>query len=164
MHNDLEWVSSRTTIFEKVAMPVAFAALGAAFGYNLFVRSGPQGPAPAAVTLWAAASLLCAVWLWKWCIGLKKVGLGSSYLLCSNYLTEIEVSLSDVEAVEFAHVNRRQRAILRLRGETPFGRRILFAPRIPWIPFARDPALERLEAAIAAANGGKRSTLRPPSF
>jgi hypothetical protein len=151
-------LSSRWTPFYKFVLPV-LATGGMCYGaWRAFVHpeqlhlSNGMRPDQAWMIVLALAFVVGGM-IW-WTVGpLKRVELEGDELLVSNYLAEIRVSLSAVEAISGASVTNPKRYTLTFEEPTEFGRRISFMPPMVWSlnPWAEAEEIGELRNAWAEA-------------
>lgn len=151
-------LSSRWTPFYKFVLPVLIAG-GMCYGtWRAYVRPDelrlPNGFAPEYGWLFVVlVGMVVALAIWWSVAPLKRIALDGDELVISNYLTEIRVPLSGVEAVSGRSVTDPKRYTLTFAEPTEFGRQVTFMPPMIWSfnPWAEPEEVGELRAAWAAA-------------
>jgi hypothetical protein len=78
------------------------------------------------------------------CGALKRVHLDGDDLIVSNYIRQIAVPVGDIEDVR-QNIGTKLRSItMQFRHDTPFGRRIVFMPKVSFRLFSEDKIVQRL--------------------
>ena len=152
-------LSSAQTFLVKIVLPTVWL-LGFTMGTgSLFLTGGftdPQGfpPPPEMKWLSLAATVLGGLFLYWFCMRLKRVEIDDHWLYISNFLREIRVSLLDIEEVsENRWINIRPITV-EFRRDTEFGPRIIFMPKTRWWGFWRPhPAVGELESSMRRVRG-----------
>lgn len=107
-------------------------------------------------------AVVVALVIW-WTIGaLKRIDLDGDELVISNYLTEIRVPLSGVEAISGRSVTDPKRYTLTFGEPTEFGRRVSFMPPMVWSfnPWAEPEEVGELRSAWASARDAESKKRR----
>jgi hypothetical protein len=152
-------LSSAQTFLMKFVLPTLWLAGFAAGTVLLFTTGGlsePEGFPPPAEMRWLflGGTVLGGLFLYWYCMRLKRVATDEQWLYVSNYLREIRVPLLDIEEVsENRWVNIRPITV-EFRRETEFGSRITFMPKTRWWGFWRPhPTVDELESAMRRVRG-----------
>jgi hypothetical protein len=106
-------------------------------------QAGDQMPARIeweALPLWFAGS---AFLIW-FCRQIKRVQVDERGLYVSNYWSEVNIPFGEI-----SHLTERawfvpRSVTVHLRRPSAFGDRIVFVPRLQWIPFGPHPVIEEL--------------------
>ena len=99
-------------------------------------------------------TLLGALFFYWSCMRLKRVRLRGDILLISNFETEIEVPLGDVERVSGSLLVNPELVWLRFRRSTEFGTKVVLMPPIRFFHgFTRHPLVEELQEMLYAVSG-----------
>lgn len=146
-------LSSRQTFFAKVVSPavwiggVGFLSLGLFVAEDAFHDQGsPVDPEAKWVLLglWLAGTAFALS-----SIRFKRVRVGERSLQISNYLSEIEVPLTDVVAVRENTWLRTHPVTIEFRRHTAFGNRIVFMPRVRWWYWWQShPVVDEIQGAV----------------
>lgn len=152
-------LSSAQTFLTKFVFPTVWLAGFAAATVFLFKVRGftdPDGfPGPPEMKwLFLGGTVFGGVFLYWFCMRLKRVEIDEQWLYVSNYLREVRVPLGDIEEVtENRWINIRPITV-EFRRETDFGSDIIFMPKSPgWRFWRAHPVVGELEAATRRARG-----------
>ena len=152
-------LSSAQTFLMKFVLPTVWLGMFALITGLLFTTgefSGRDGlPTPPEMKwLFLGATVVGGLFLYWFCMRLKRVAMDEKWLYISNYLREIRVSLRDIEEVsENRWVNIRP-ITLEFRRETDFGATVTFMPKTQWWGFWRaHPVVGELESAMRQVRG-----------
>lgn len=160
-------LSSGVTFWMKVVFPLlwigGFTVGTIASFLEMFRDRVGEPPPPAIGLILLLVTILGAAFLYWWCMRLKRVRLDEEALYVSNYLREIRVPLHQVEDVSENRWINLHPVFIEFRGETGFGPRIVFMPKIRWFSFFRShPAVAEIGEAVARArgerSGGRRTS------
>jgi hypothetical protein len=142
----------------KFVFPVFWIG-GFGLGTTLLFRAGDHlGDRPAPPDMkWVFLPILLVggIFIYWWCVRLKRVVMTDGELRISNYRREIVVPLSDVDEVtENRWVNLHPVTVQFVR-RTDFGYRIVFMPKTrPFALFSSHPIVGELRSAAATAKRG----------
>ena len=153
-------LSSRQTFFAKVLSPVIWIVGVGFVAVGLFVTSdalpGQGRPAPP-----EARWLVLALWLGGCAFTLssmrfKRVRMDEQRLQISNYITEIEVPLTDLVAVSENTWLKTHPVTIELCRHTAFGNRVVFMPKVRWRARWRSPhpVVDEISSAVDRARRG----------
>jgi hypothetical protein len=151
-------LSSSQTFLIKFALGPVWLALFTAgtllmFSGRLTDTDGLM-PAPEVRWLFLGATVAGGLFLYWFCMRLKRVDLDDETLYVSNFFREIRVPLRDIEDVsENRWINIRPITV-EFRRDTDFGSAIIFMPRTRWWKFWRPhPVVGEIESAMRSARG-----------
>ena len=84
----------------------------------------------------------------------KRVRMGERSLYISNYISELEVPLTDLVAVEENTWLKTHPVTIEFRRHTAFGSRIVFMPKVRWrFWWASHPVVAEIASAVDRARG-----------
>jgi hypothetical protein len=149
-------LSSKWTWFYKFALPTLWIGLFAYSTLIMFIASDSWGARDSRELGWVFLGLtvLGTLFLYWSCIRLKRVRLRGDVLVISNFETEIEVPLRDVDRVSGSLLVNPELVWLRFRRPTEFGTKVVFMPPIRFFHgFTRHPLVEELQEMLNAASG-----------
>ena len=110
-------------------------------------------PPPAAVgwqfmVMWMVGSLF----IWWFCMRLKRVQMDDEVLYISNYLEEIRVPLKDVTGVSENRIVNSHPVTLKFGNKTRFGFSVVFVPKVRLFSvFSPHPVVSEIQAAVERA-------------
>jgi hypothetical protein len=109
-------------------------------------RSGP--PPPEMKWGFLAVTLAGAAFLYWGCMRLKRVAISDHSLVISNYLTTIQVPLSELDRVTENRWINIHPVTLHFRSPTAFGTSVVFMPKVRWLGlFSSQPVVDDIRAA-----------------
>jgi len=152
-------LSSRQTFFLKfIFPPVWIGSFGAATVFLWWTSGLPEGP-PAAMkwlflAIWVGGSAL----IWWTCVRLKRVRADEAFLYVSNYRTEVRIPLAALRLVSESGWVNTHPVTLKFSTPTPFGRRVVFMPKIRWFYWTSHPVVAELRELSARAGGPPASS------
>ena len=133
-------ISSVWTIVFKLVVPLALISLNV-----ILVLAYVQLPSPDAFIGTILAFVPTAFFCW-WGVNLKRVSVDDQNLYASNWIKEIAIPLSEIDAVDAWPGGWR--VIVRLRVRTAFGRKINFLAAWRPLLFGSHPIVEELRQLL----------------
>jgi hypothetical protein len=114
-------------------------------------QSRAQPPPPEMKWGFLAMTLAGAAFLYWGCMRLKRVAISGDSLVISNYLTTIQVPLSELDRVTENRWINIHPVTLHFRRPTAFGTRVVFMPKVRWLGlfFSSHPVVDDIRAAVA---------------
>ncbi|MBZ5535647.1 MAG: hypothetical protein LAO31_06795 [Acidobacteriia bacterium] len=149
-------LSSKWTWFYKFALPALWIGGFAAISLSMIIAPNSWGVRDFRELGWVflAVTVFGTVLFYWSCMRLKRVRLRGDVLLISNFETEIEVPLRDVERVSGSLLVNPELMWLRFRRPTEFGTKVVFMPPFRFFHgFTRHPLVEELQEILNAASG-----------
>jgi hypothetical protein len=152
-------ISSLKTFFLKYVFTASWIGLFGFATIGLWMTDGPGASQDHDLKLLSPFIwILGGGYLW-WGYGtLKRVRMDEFNLYISNYLTEIEVPLGEVEEVSGDLMAFSKQVTIKFRNETLFGKKIVFLPKVMfltnqrWTPTkAPHPIVSEIQAAVEKA-------------
>lgn len=129
-------LSSQSTFFHKLVLPIGWAGGFTATTINIFLRTWRDKPEDPFSWLYGALFLLVTVgggwFLYYWGFRLKVVWLADDSLWVSNYLFSTAIPLDEVKGIKHHTLIRPSVVTIVLKGRSKFGDKILFMPAIGW--------------------------------
>lgn len=161
----LRTLSSRQTFLMKVVFPLVWSSAFATGTIAMFLtdtrstqgnldRSASRlrtGPTPPEMKWGFLAMTLAGTALLYWGgMRLKRVAISGRSFVISNYLTTIQVPLSELDRVTENRWLNTHPVTLHFRRPTAFGTSVVFMPKIRWFGlFSSHPVVEDIRAAVA---------------
>ena len=138
-------VSSSVTFFYKfVLSPLWIGGFGiAALTMLVSGNSGTQRTGCVFAAIW----VLLAPIIWVTCGRLKRVKFDGSTLWISNYRTEVSIPVNEVAAITQNNIINLRPVFVTFKRETPWGRKIVFMPKVSLLPFFDDEIVVELRRA-----------------
>jgi hypothetical protein len=149
MRNQRRTLSSALTIFFKVIAPILMlAASGLSLSWWLWLAL-QEDLRLRTITLIPLSALLVVIGFYLFGFRLKKVAVDDHRLYVSNYLREISIPLAEIESVSESWLTNPKLVYIRLKAQSPFGRKIVFAPPLRALSqFRHHPVVDELKRMI----------------
>jgi hypothetical protein len=149
-------LSSKWTWFYKFAFPTLWVGGFAFSTLIMFLAPDSWKEGDSRELRWVFLGVtVVGTLLFYWsCMRLKGVRLRGDVLLISNFETEIEVPLRDVEQISGSLLVNPELMWLRFRRPTEFGTKVVFMPPFRFFHgFSRHPLVEELQEMLKATSG-----------
>ncbi|MGB7624720.1 MAG: hypothetical protein WBN92_20430 [Terriglobia bacterium] len=157
-------LSSKWTWFYKFALPALWIGGFASITLSMLIAPDSWGAGDSRELGWVFLVItVFGTVLFYWsCMRLKRVHLRGDVLLISNFETEIEVPLRDVERISGSLLVNPELMWLRFHRSTEFGTKVVFMPPFRFFHgFTRHPLVEELQEMVNVASGKSNVGARP---